>query len=138
MRNVEETLKPIANWCQAQPIQLCVLFGSQVMGQTQADSDVDIAVWPAEPVSTPARLSWLHELETILEKQVDLVLVSAELDPVLGMEIVRHGRLIFEREPDVWLHHRSQLWFAYTDSLPFLRVARQRLRDFAEEVRRGA
>lgn len=137
MRNVKEALKPIANWCQAQPIQLCVLFGSQATGQAQAHSDVDIAVWPVEPVSTPTRLSWLRELETILEKQVNLVLISAELDPVLGMEIVRHGQLIFEREPDVWLHHRSQLWFAYTDSLPFLRAARQRLHDFAEEVRRG-
>jgi predicted nucleotidyltransferase len=137
MWNVEKALKSIANWCQAQPIRLCVLFGSQATGRAQEHSDVDIAVWPAKSVSTPTRLSWLRELETILEKQVNMVLISAELDPVLGMEIVRHGQLIFEREPDAWLHHRSQLWFAYTDSLPFLRAARQQLRDFAEEVRRG-
>jgi hypothetical protein len=55
---------------------------------------------------------------------------------VLGMEIVRHGRLIYERELELWLHHRAQLWHAYNDSLPFLRAARQRLREFAEEVRR--
>ena len=74
----------------------------------------------------------------MLNKDVNLVLVSADLDPVLGMEIYRHGRLIFEREPELWFHHRLQLWHVYNDSLPFLRAARQRLHEFAEEVRYGS
>jgi predicted nucleotidyltransferase len=128
----------LQKWCQQQPIRLCVLFGSQAAGKAHEHSDIDLAVWPTEPVPTPTRLRWLRELETMLNRDVNLVLVSADLDPVLGMEICRHGRLIYEREPELWFHHRLQLWHAYNDSLPFLRAARQHLRQFAEEVRHGS
>jgi predicted nucleotidyltransferase len=125
-------------WCRAQPVRLCVLFGSQVTGQATAHSDVDLAIWPAEPLSTSVRLQWVRELEVILNREVSLVIVSADLDPVLGMEISRHGRLIYEQEPELWFHHRLQLWHAYNDSLPFLRATRQRLHKFAKEVQHGS
>jgi predicted nucleotidyltransferase len=135
---MENWKEVIADWCQEHPVRLCVLFGSQATGQTHPRSDVDVAIWPAESLATATRLRWVSDLEILLEREVSMVVVSADLDPVLGMEIVRHGQLIYEREPELWLHHRAQLWHAYNDSLPFLRAARQRLREFAEEVRRGA
>jgi predicted nucleotidyltransferase len=138
MADFEKVLPSLIAWCRQRAVRLCVLFGSQATGQTHVHSDVDLAIWPAEALSTPARLRWITELEALLGQEISLVLVSADLDPVLGMEIVRHGRLIYEREPELWLHHRAQLWHAHNDSLPFLRAARQRLHEFAEEVRRGA
>jgi predicted nucleotidyltransferase len=113
-----------------------VLFGSQVRGKTHPESDVDLALWPAFPIAPSARLRWLRELETTLVQKVSLVLVSPDLDPVVGFEIVRQGYLVFEAEPGLWAERRAQLWHAYNDSLPFRRAARQRLREFAEEVRR--
>jgi predicted nucleotidyltransferase len=138
MTALEEIKKPLQNWCQNQPVRLCVLFGSQATGQAHARSDVDLAIWPAESLSTPTRLRWVSELETILNQEINLALVSADLDPVLGMEIFRQGQPIYEREPELWYHHRLQLWHAYNDNLPFLRAARRNLHIFAEEVRRGA
>jgi predicted nucleotidyltransferase len=138
MADLEKTLPSLIAWCRQQAVRLCVLFGSQATGQTHQRSDVDLAIWPAEALSSPTQLRWITELEALLGQEVSLVLVSADLDPVLGMEIVRHGRLIYERGPELWLHHRAQLWHAYNDSLPFLQAARQHLREFAEEVRRGA
>jgi hypothetical protein len=82
-------------------------------------------------------LRWIREIEALLNNTVNLILVSANLDPVLGMEIVRHGHLVYERQPELWVHHRLQLWHVYNDSLPFLRAARQRLHKFAQEVRHG-
>ena len=128
----------LQKWCQQHPVRLCILFGSQATGQAHKHSDVDLAIWPAEPLSTPTRFRWVRELETMLNRDVNLVLVSADLDPVLGMEVFRHGRLIYECEPELWCHHRLQLWHAYNDSLPFLQAARQHLHEFAEEVRRGS
>lgn len=133
-----DLIERVENWCHTQPIALCVLFGSQATGQVRNDSDVDLAIWPAEAPTPSTRLGWLTELETLLAADVSLVLVSADLDPVLGMEIVRHGCLIFECEPELWTHRRQQLWHAFNDSLPFRRAARHRLHEFAEEVRRGA
>lgn len=138
MDAVEEITDLLQRWCRQQPVRLCVLFGSFATGQTHPGSDADLAVWPAESLSTADRLRWLRELETLLEREVSLVLVSADLDPVLAMEICRHGRLIYERKPELWFHHRQQLWHVYNDSLPFRRAARQQLHTFAEEVRRGS
>jgi len=115
-----------------------VLFGSQATGRTHPGSDVDVAVWPVEPLTTALKLDWVVELEDILGREVSVVLVSPDLDPVLGFEIVRDGRLVFESEPELWLRQRARLWHAYNDSLPFRRAARQQLREFAGEVRRGA
>jgi predicted nucleotidyltransferase len=131
-------IQSLNKWCQERPVRLCVLFGSQATAKTHPGSDVDLAVWPQYPPSSAQKVRWLRELETLTGKDVSLVLVSPDLDPVLGFEIVCDGRLIFESEAELWLKQRARLWHAYNDSLPFRRAARQRLHDFAEKIRRGA
>ena len=136
--DVQQMIDKVAAWCNNQPVRLCVLFGSQATGRHRVDSDVDLAIWPEHTPSAKTKLTWLIELEALLIKPVSLVLVSPDLDPVLGFEIVRDGCLVYEHEPERWFKHRSQLWFAYTDSLPFRQAAREKLSQFAEEVRRGS
>jgi uncharacterized protein len=136
--NLGEQLKRIADWCRRHPVRLCVLFGSQATGKAHADSDIDLALWPGEPLATRQKLRWVRELSDLVDQEVNVVFVSPALDPVLGFEIVRDGRLIFEVEPGLWAHLRSQLWHAYNDSLPFRRGAQEQLRQFVKEVRRGA
>ena len=125
----------VAQWCRAHPVDLCVLFGSQATGKMHAASDVDIALWPGEDVAPRTKLHWLVELQELLDSEVSLVFVSPDLDPVLGMEIVRHGRLLYEATPDLWAKKRLDLWHAYNDSLPFRRAAREQLRKFAQDMR---
>lgn len=131
---LEKIAEIVSDWCRERPVQLCVVFGSQASGRAHPHSDVDLAVWPT--FSPADRLRWLRELETALDREVSLVLVSPALDPVVGFEIVRQGRLVFEKEPGLWTAQRARLWHFYNDSLPFRRAARHRLREFAEEVRR--
>lgn len=135
--NVQQILTKVAVWCSNKPVKLCVLFGSQATGRQRPDSDVDLAIWPDQAPSAQTKLTWLRELETMLGKPVSLALVSADLDPVLGFEIVRDGRLVYEQQPELWFKHRSQLWHAYNDSLPFRRASREHLNQFAREVRDG-
>jgi predicted nucleotidyltransferase len=136
--DVQQMMAKVAAWCAGQPVKLCVLFGSQATGRQRPDSDIDLAIWPLQSPSVQAKLTWLRELETLLDKSVSLVLVSPDLDPVLGFEIVRDGRLVYEQQPELWFKHRSQLWHAYIDSLPFRRAAREQLNQFAREVQDGA
>lgn len=109
------------------------MFGSQATGRTHAASDVDLAVWPAEPTSSLQKLQWVTELQNLLDTDVSLVVVSPDLDPVLGFEIVKNGRLLCQREPELWFKERSRLWHAYNDSLPFRRAAYKRLQQFIKE-----
>lgn len=133
-----EIIRSVSEWCRERPAQLCVLFGSQAKGKIHPHSDIDLALWPAHPIPSLTRLRWLRELETSLARQVSLVFVSPDLDPVLGFEIARHGRVLFEASPGLWATRRAQLWHAFNDSLPFRRAARQRLHEFAEEMRRDS
>jgi len=134
----EQKWSRLADWCRAQPVRLCVLFGSQATGRTHSDSDVDLAIWPDCAPDPMGKARWIGELSDLLNLPVNLVIGSADLDPVLGFEIMRDGQAIFEREPGVWQAQAVQLWHAYNDSLPFRRAAREQLRRFAAEVRRGA
>jgi len=135
-KNRADLTQLVATWCWQQPVRLCVLFGSQATGKTHPNSDVDLAVWPSAALPTAAKLRWLHELQELLDEEVSLVLVSPDLDPVLGFEIVRDGRLVFEQAPGMWHEYRLHLWHAYNDSLPFRRAALQSLGKFADQVRK--
>ncbi len=134
----KEMLTSITNWCQKRPFRLCILFGSQATGKTHPGSDVDLAIWLAAKVMPEQKLDWVTELATLLNSEVSLVVVSTELDPVLGFEIVKNGRILFERETALWLKERSRLWHAYNDSLPFRRAARKQLKQFAKEIQNGS
>lgn len=134
----EQKWNEVADWCAAQPVRLCVLFGSQATGRARPDSDVDLALWPEPPWEPLTKLAWIGALEDLLARPVSLVIVTPTLDPVLGFEIVRDGRLIYARETDLWPLQAARLWHLYNDSLPFRRAAREQLRRFAEQVRRGA
>ncbi len=133
----ETLIARLSAWCATRPVRLGVLFGSQATGKTHAGSDVDFAVWPDAPLAPEQKLAWLVELQRAVNNDVSLVIVSPDLDPVLGMEIVRHGIVVFEAEPELWYRKRLDLWHSYTDAQPFLRAQREALKAFAAEVSRG-
>jgi len=127
----------LAAWCEERSVPLCVLFGSRATGRARVDSDWDVAIW-ASPPTPETRLRWLADLQEVFGETVQMIFVTPELDPVLGFQIVREGRLLFTDDPDRWPAQRARLWHLYNDSLPFRRAERDRLRAFAEEVRAGS
>lgn len=124
----------IEAWCQTHPVKLSVLFGSQATGKTHPKSDVDLAIWVSEPQLPLTKLNWLRELEEGLGKSVSLVLVSPNTNPVLGMEIARDGRVVFEQEEGLWLKCRHQLWHNYNNSLPFRQTLQEHLAKYVQEL----
>lgn len=124
----------IEAWCQTHPVKLSVLFGSQATGKAHPKSDVDLAIWVSEPQLPLTKLNWLRELEEGLGKSVSLVLVSPNTNPVLGMEIARDGRVIFEQEEGLWLKCRHQLWHNYNNSLPFRQTLQEHLAKYVQEL----
>ena len=134
----EQVAAAVRSWCREREVRLAVLFGSVASGRQHAGSDVDLAVWPATPPAPRERLAWLAEIERGLRRDVSLVVVSPDLDPVLGMELVREGRVICESEPGIWAKERARLWHLYNDSLPFRRALEKRLAEAAARNRRGA
>lgn len=74
------------------------LFGSVASGRAAARSDVDLAALFRR---SPAPLDLLDargEIAALLGRDVDLVDLG-RASPVLAMQVVRHGRLLVERDP---------------------------------------
>lgn len=132
----EERLAALAGWCARSGVELCVLFGSRSSGRARETSDYDLAALPAPPALR--RIEWQADLEDLLGSSVDLVTLSPTTDPVLGWEIARRGRLVYEAQPGLWATQRARLWHGYNDALPFRRGLAESLRRYAEEVRRAS
>jgi len=127
----------IEHWAREHDFRLVVLFGSRARGDARPESDYDVAIWPGGHEQPRDRLRWVAQLEKIVGAPAQLVVVR-QVDPVLGWEIARDGKPLVEAEEGMWTHERLRLWHLYNDSLPFRRLLRGRLADFAAEVRRGA
>jgi predicted nucleotidyltransferase len=135
---IDEVRAAIAPWAIRHQLRLVVVFGSLARNSAGPRSDVDLAIWPSGEPAADQLLDWNAELARLSKRPVQLVAVSSRLDPVLGFEIARDGKVIHEALPGIWTAERLKLWHAYQDAQPFLRLARERLRKFVEEAQRGA
>ena len=98
-------------------------------------------IWRSNPVIRWRRSTALpgrSRLRIYLDANASLVLLTPTTDPVLGWEIARDGKLLYERHSGLWMGERARLWHLYNDALPFRRALAESLRSYAEEVRHGA
>lgn len=71
-------------------LELVVLFGSISSGRAHAESDVDIAVLAAAPLSVEQRMDLIEAIALALGRPVDLVDLHTAGEPVLN-QIVTTG-----------------------------------------------
>ena len=74
------------------------LFGSAVRGTARPESDVDLAALFQRPPAVRERFDAAVDLGTLLRRDVDLIDFD-QAPPVLCMQILRHGRLLVDRNP---------------------------------------
>ena len=74
------------------------LYGSEAEGTTRADSDVDIAALFRRRPQGLEIFDARAELEELLCREVDLVDLD-QAPPILAMQILKHGRLLVDRNP---------------------------------------
>ena len=74
------------------------IFGSQARGEARPDSDLDLAVL-FRRTPTPGELMEARaEAELLADRPVDLVDLD-RASPLLAMQVLRHGRLLVDRDP---------------------------------------
>jgi len=74
------------------------LFGSTAKGSAKPDSDIDLAVLADNTTVEVPLLPLITELERTFGRRVDVVLLNRAGD-LLRYEVRKHGRLLFERNP---------------------------------------
>lgn len=74
------------------------LYGSEAEGTTRADSDVDLAALFRRRPQGLEIFDARAELEELLCREIDLVDLD-QAPPILAMQILKHGRLLVDRNP---------------------------------------
>jgi len=77
-------------------ILLAFVFGSVAKGRERDESDIDIAILFSKSPSFDASLKVKDEISDILKKEVDLAILN-DASPILGMQVLKYGKLLFER-----------------------------------------
>lgn len=87
------------------------LFGSEAQGKTRPDSDVDLAALFRRRPNALEVFEAQAELAELLHREVDLVDLD-RASPILGMQVLRHGRLLIDHDP-----RRRHAFFSRTISM---------------------
>jgi predicted nucleotidyltransferase len=74
------------------------LYGSEAQGTAGPDSDVDLAALFRRRADPLEVFDARSDLEEILHREVDLVDLD-QTSPILGMQVLRHGHLLVDRNP---------------------------------------
>jgi predicted nucleotidyltransferase len=74
------------------------LYGSEAEGTAKPGSDVDLAALFRRGPKPLDVFDARTDLEEILHRDVDLVDLD-QTSPVLGMQVLKHGRLLVDRNP---------------------------------------
>ena len=77
-------------WRQRYHLQRIGLFGSTARNEAKAGSDVDVWV-ELDPLTPFATVHLKQELETLLQRPVDLVRLRERMNPDLRQAILREG-----------------------------------------------
>jgi predicted nucleotidyltransferase len=115
----------------AQAVKLAYLFGSQATGRARPDSDVDIAVWWGDEVPRSdyfrRRLELMGAMTAIFQTDAVDVVVLNEAPPLLAMEVLRTGRLLFSADDRWRVEFQVRTVRAYRDTASLRRLLAEEL-----------
>jgi len=119
---MNEWMSSLLEYLAAQPdVVAAYVFGSVAQGRARPQSDVDIAVLLAADLDEETRfdrrlrLGW--EVERLIGRQTDLVVLN-DAPPLLQHQVLKHGRLIFERDRAARVEFEVRAGQIYADLKP--------------------
>ena len=105
-------------------IKAVYLFGSHSTGKTHRESDIDLAIVPANSKVRDRKLEILTDLARNGFCHVDLVFLDIN-DIVMKYEAVRNNKIIYKSKNFEHGDYFSKVLRQYFDFLPYLEVQRQ-------------
>jgi uncharacterized protein len=112
-------------------IRVVWLYGSHARGDARADSDVDLALLADAPIGLDELLTLQSDLAACVGTEVDLVDLW-QADDVLRMQVIEHGRVLYERTST----DRARFEMQAASRYAHLNEERQEILD--DVVRRGS
>jgi len=120
----------LTEYFAAQPdVIAAYLFGSRATGQARAESDVDVAVLLSEEDNVTRferRLQMMAEVSEICGREADVVVLN-DAPPFLQNQVLKHGRLLCERDRRARVEFEVQAGQVYADLKPMRKFFQQAL-----------
>ena len=101
-------------------IVVAILFGSLAAGRGRFDSDLDLAIAAASPVSPETRLQLIEELAVALGRPVDLIDLVQTHGPLL-QQVLTQGRLIICTDRTRYADLLLRVVYEEADVMPYYR-----------------
>jgi predicted nucleotidyltransferase len=116
--------KSLADILKKQKVVLAYIFGSQATGKTGPLSDIDIAVYFDENLSSDEqfalRLQVLGDIMDLFKtNEIDLVVLN-DAPPLLAHRILKEGLVVFSDNEKVRLEYEVKTVLNYLDWKPYL------------------
>jgi len=116
MSTDQELIRKIRSQAAGYPfIAALFLFGSRVGDRERAHSDVDLAIVASEPLTSWQRVELETDFSNALKKDVDIVFFG-QASPLLQHQILRKGRLIYEKDRKERVRQETFARYAYLDT----------------------
>jgi predicted nucleotidyltransferase len=119
--NNEALVAVLRNYFSSQlDVIAAYLFGSRVAGKARPDSDVDTAVLLSEEdggARFERRLRLMSEVSDVCGREADVVVLN-DAPPLLQDQVLRHGRLVFERDQQARVEFEVWAGKVYADLKP--------------------
>ena len=116
------------------------IFGSMAQGQAKPGGDLDVAVLLSDDLDGEARFMRRLRLGTEVEEAIgyrtDLVVLN-DAPPLLQHQVLKHGRLVFERDRAARVEFEVRAGKIYADLKPMRRFFQEALFREIQEVGLG-
>jgi predicted nucleotidyltransferase len=123
----------VKDFCEENKIQLMVLFGSHAADKLHPKSDIDLAIKFDRGMEV-SKLELIYHLYDLFDgKDIDLVILTADIEPLLLYEIFSKGILLYEKNKGVFDRERLRAWKLYLDTKKLRIVQKKYLKEFAEK-----
>jgi len=135
-RALSADITALTEYLAAQPdVVAAYLFGSRATGRARAASDVDVAVLLNEEDSFARferRLQLMVEVSDVCGREADVIVLN-DAPPLLQHQVLKHGRLLYERDRRARVEFEVCSRKIYFDYKPVLdRQTRELFREIKE------
>lgn len=109
---------------------LAILYGSAAAGKMRKDSDVDIALLFGRPLNADKKMELIARLETVLQREVDLVDLFS-LNGTILKQILSKGCVLVQSAPGVLAGLVQRMIYNQADMMPYVsRTLKERQQRF--------
>lgn len=115
-------------------LKILVLFGSRATGKTNVNSDWDFAALYDEELRKSSckdkAFAWFQvplligQVFDLNSDKIDVVELN-HCTPLLGYQVARDGKLLYEKQPGNFINFQRQAWKIYADTAKFRKAQRQ-------------